>query len=635
MSAIFGIINKDGSAVDVSAVKTIQNALSHRAADGVGAYLHENAAFGHCRLYVQPRQQSEDQPYSIDGLVITADARIDNCYELSGLLGLNRNRVLELSDDRLILQAYRKWGESCVAYLEGEYAFAIWDRSMRRLFAATDHIGFRPFFYYDAPDVFIFCSEIKGVVAAKKPPDYFEEESLIEYFCRKGTPDKTYNKEVFALCGGNTLTLADGKIAVSRYWELESTGKYRFTADRDWYDCACELLCAAVEKRLSPDAPTGITLSGGLDSTGIACILSELLMKKNKPLYAFSSALPVDYRGIEKDERQYIEIVGKHCPNIIQTFVEAPGTGPLSNLEEAFKLEETFPNSFFYMDRALAEAAREKHINNLFSGFGGDYWFSNKGNSVIYLLIKQRCYKTAFRLLRQLVKNENGFFPDEIRKHYLSHTRAYKGLRSVVKMNETDWREKTFLQDDILKKYAARLRETESAQTVSAKMKQTIETGRISRILYMLYNRNGFYKMSSSIPLFDKNLMEFLYDLPERLLVENGMPRNLLRSSVKHLIPRQIYDRIDKLPYAPGFPVRVLSQRCLFEKISAGSASAAHRQFIKSGEIMEHFDEVRPFKGFGRSDKIVDIRIAHAGITSVLLDHLSANGYIIENSFSH
>lgn len=280
MSAIFGYINKGGKPVEESDLTSIKEALRLRSVDGEGVYAQANVAFGHCRLSIYSQQKSENQPFTCNGLTITADARLDNREELSKRLVIDRQCLSEFSDDRLILMAYRKWGPGCVNHLEGEFAFAIWDQQNQQLFASTDAIGFRPFFYYDSPEKFIFCSEIKGVDASKPLPNYFEEESLIEYFYHEGTPNKTYNKEIFALCGGNTLTLKDGRLAINHYWTLESTGRYNFKKDEEWYDCTRELLYGAINKRLNPDVPTGITLSGGLDSTSIACILSELLKKK-------------------------------------------------------------------------------------------------------------------------------------------------------------------------------------------------------------------------------------------------------------------------------------------------------------------------------------------------------------------
>lgn len=633
MSAVFGIINKDGKPIEELDITAIKEAISHRATDGGGVYTQANRIFGHCRLYVNPQQKFENQPYTSNDFTITADARLDNREELSKQLDLDRQYLSEISDDRLILLAYRKWGNLCVNYMEGEYAFAIWDQQNQQLFAATDHIGFRPFFYYDSPDVFIFCSEIKGVVAAKHTPNYFEEESLIDYFYRKGTPNKTYNKEIFALCGGNTLLLKDGKIDINKYWTLNSTGKYNFKKEEDWYDCSREILYRTVEKRINPELPTGVTLSGGLDSTSITCIVSELLMKKNKPLYAFSSVLPIDYKGIEKDERPYIEIVGKHCPNIIQTYVEAPNVGPLTDIEDAFDIEETFPNCFFYMDKAILQAASEKHIRSLFNGFGGDYWISNKGNSVIYLLIKQGKYKLAYRLIRQFSERENSSFMHNLRLRYLSHTKTYKLFRSVTRKStkEIDWQKKTFLQDNFVQKYSDRINAIDKEQNVSERGKHLIDTGRIGRMIAMLYNRNGTYSMDSFTLLFDKELMEFLYDVPESLFIENGISRNLLRCSMQHVIPQSICLRNDKLPYSPGFPIRVLSDKHFYEKIAVDQEQYPWSRYINCESILNNFDAVKPFEGFGRSDKIVDMRITHAGIVYSLVRELYQRGYIINN----
>jgi asparagine synthase (glutamine-hydrolysing) len=461
---------------------------------------------------------------------------------------------------------------------------------------------------------------MKGVVAAKPLPNYFNEESLIDYFYRKGAPDITYNKEVFALCGGNTLTLQDEKMTISKYWILASTGKYNFKRDEDWYDCTRELLYRAIEKRLNPCLATGITLSGGLDSTSIACILSELLLKKNKPLYAFSSVLPIDHMGIEKDERHYIEIVGKHCHNIIQTYEEARGVGPLSNLDVALDIDETFPNTFFYMDKALLEAATKKNIGILYNGFGGDYWLSNKGDTVVYDLINSGSYADAFRLIKQFHEKGRTTILHELRIRYLSHTAAYKGIKSIIKTGETNWQNKTFLHKHFIDDYFIELGKKDDTR-ISKWMKQRLETGRIGRTNALLYNRNSWYAMDSSIPLFDKELMEFLTDVPERLFVENGTPRNLIRRAMRNVIPPEISQRTDKQPYSPGFPTRLISQKELLLRIlNKPGKQATFEKYINTNEILDHFNEIAPFKGFGNASEIIDLRVAQAVIVCYQLD---------------
>jgi asparagine synthase (glutamine-hydrolysing) len=562
MSAIWGIINKKGKPIDQQLVDSIFTSIAHRATDGKGLWIEQNVALGHCLLKVHPQQDFENQPEQLSDLIITADARLDNRSELAVKFGLDRAQLSETPDSTLLLMAYRHWGNECVQHMEGEYAFTIWNKQTQQLFAATDNIGFRPFFYYDSPDQFIFCSEIKGVVAAKPLPNYFEEESLIEYFYRKGSPNKTYNKEIFALCGGNTLTLKDGKIDIHKYWTLESTGKYRFKKDEEWYDCTRELVYKAIENRLNPDVPTGITLSGGLDSTSIACILSELLAKKNKPLYAFSSVLPVDYKGIEKDERHYIELVGKHCPNIIQTYVEAPGVGPITNIEEAFEIEETFPNSFFYMDKALLNAASNHHIRNLYTGFGGDFWLSWKGNRAVYELIRSGDYAKAINLIRQIQHNQKSSLTNTIRQTYLGHLEMYKKTVNLLRNRKLHKIEDNLLIANLLNK-------TKHYSTYNKQMQAYVNDGKFGRIASMLYNRNSHGQADSSLPFLDKNLICLLNEIPIQLFISNGVQRDLIRKVMNNIIPHEINQRETKMAFSPDYKARVWKDLDYMQQISA------------------------------------------------------------------
>jgi asparagine synthase (glutamine-hydrolysing) len=630
MSAIFGYINKNGKPADEQSIQKMLQAISHRATDGSATWVDQNAAMGNCLLIVHPQQNFEQQPLRMGNLVITSDARLDNRSELASFFSLDKPELQITPDSKLLLLAYQKWGNKCVDHLEGEYAFAIWDIQNQELFVATDHIGFRPFFYYDSPDLFIFCSEIKGVVAVKPLPNYFEEESLIEYFYRKGSPNKTYNKEVFALCGGNTLVLKDGKIDIRKYWKLESTGKYHFKKDQEWYDCTRDLIYKAVEKRLNPDVPVGLNLSGGLDSTSIACILSELLMKKNKPLYAFSSVLPVDYKGFEKDERRYVEIVGKHCPNIIQTYVEAPEVGPFSDLRRAFDIEECFPYPLFYMNDALLQEANQKNIRIHFSGFGGDYWVSWKGSSVIYELIRESSYRKAFFLMCQFCKTDKQPLYKVFANKYIAHANIYKRLRAIAgKQNgRIAWQESTALQDSLREKYTSSIWENNST-CHKEKNQQLVNDGNIGRKMNRFYNRDATHEMESAVPLFDKDVYEYLCDLPIHLFIKGGNTRSLIKNAMKDFVPPEINTRIDKLPFSPDYIMRVIKEKdAIVHIINTSEHNFIFNQYMKKEVITNYLRDVELLAGILPSSEIINNRTPQAVIVYYALKYIKENNYV-------
>lgn len=630
MSAIFGIINKNGRPVEQVITNKMQQAIAHRATDGKGLWHHANAALGFCKLVVYPQQKNEQLPLEAGDLILTADARIDNRDELYTKLNLDKQQWQNEADSYLILKAYQHWGEKCVEHLEGEFVFAVWDRAARQLFMAADQIGFRPVFYYDSPDTFIFCSEIKGVVAAKTTPNYFNEEHLIEYHFRQSDPAQTYNKEVFALCGGNTLKLLNGQIQKSKYWTLEDRGRYNFTSDEDWIACLRDLMYKAVEKRLNPDVPIGVTLSGGLDSSSLACILSDLLAKKNKPLYAFSSVLPLNHGGIEQDERQYIEIVNKHCPNIIQTFVEAPGVGPFDNVAEAFDKDESIPNAFFYMDQALLLAAQGKNIRSLFTGFGGDFWVSWKGNSVVYLLMQQGEYKKAFASLKSLAKTNDANLLSLAKSNWLFYTRAWQQLRKLKPKPKVDWQLQTVLRPELVNKYKQGFDFSQEADQRMA-MRNLLKSGNIARLLGTFANRNGNYGMGTCDIMFDRNIMEFLIEAPVNVFNFKGYKRGLIRHAMEGVLPPEIQWRKDKLPYNPDFSRRSINGRDKLYKIIAAKHSDGMFDKYFSKEIIDkYFDAIKPFAGFSSPTNIIGIRVTQAGITCEVLNYLHQKGFFFD-----
>jgi asparagine synthase (glutamine-hydrolysing) len=629
MSAIFGIINKKEQIIEPVTIAKIMQAIAHRAVDGKGIWQEENIAFGHCKLLVTPEQQYEQLPAAKDDLVITANTRIDNRDELIRLLNIDKQLSPTLPDDQLIVAAYQKWEQQCLNYIEGEFAFAIWSKRSQQLFIASDHIGYRPVFYYDSPDLFIFCSEIKGILAVKPGPNYFNDESLIEYYFRRSDLTQTYNKEVQRLCGGNKLTWQTGSVKIERYWNPQPTGKYHFKKDEEWTACLRELLFKTVENRLRTDLPVGITLSGGLDSSSIACILAPLLAKKNKPLYAFSSVLPPDYNGPEQDERKYIEIMNRHCPNIIQTYVEAEGKGPFEDVQQAFEITETFPNPFFYMDRTIMEAAKEKKIRTLFSGYGGDYWVSWKGGTVIYDHIQRGKLKRAWQLLRDFRKTEQKSWIQLVRSEYLSHTELYKKLYTLLKgKSAEDQFNHTILQPGFFSDYNTKA-VAETTKNITHFIQYCIKTGRIGYPLGLMNNENEHYSLQSAFPLLDRTISEFVMDLPTNIFVKGGYRRSLVRSSMGGILPPEIQWRKDKQAYSPDYNRRILQSRYLVDDIiRSNTDDSAFGRYICKKNLITYLSNYNTQTALGIAAKIDSIRIAQTGIAGSILSNLEKEGYM-------
>lgn len=621
MSVIFGVISKRG-VLSYEQVNTISNTIDKSHHKDAIIWQDHNVALGSCALFTSDIQHIEQQLLENEFYVICLSGQLHNRSSLLQLLSKDAPLNDQATDVKIIAETYKRWGDKCVDHIEGEFVFAIWNKRNRILTIFSDHLGYRPIFYYDDADSFIFCSEIKGVEAAMPGTKRFREESLLEYHFRNSDPTYTYNMDIYALCGGNVLTVKDGQTKIQKYWSLQARGKYRFTKDSEWADCLRDLLFRAVEKRLCTDMPTGVTLSGGLDSTTITCILAELLKKKNLPLYSFSSVLPDGHKGIELDEKHYIELITKRFSNIIPTFTSAANDNPFDDLIDAFRTEEGFPNVFFYMDRAIVKLAEEKGISTLFSGMGGDYWVSWPGGTVVYELMNKFRLGEGFSLLRSFSKTEKDSILKSFVKKYISHTRLYAQFQDKKNKGVINWQRETALKNGLVEKYSHRTEFDYQASHLLL-MSKLVNKGRISRINSLIVNRNARYGMASANPMFDKDVYEFLADVPLAQFVKDGKKRSLIRLATKGIIPEAIRARNDKLPYAPGYHTRILESANFMQEITTTPQyQFVFDQYFNKKTITDNFYNITPVAGFTKSNNIVALRIAQAMICIAIIKEL-------------
>ncbi len=373
MSGVFGILNLGncaGKPVSQSSCEQMQATLKHRGQDGFGLWHENDVGLGHLAMHITPESIYEKLPCtSLNGrLVITADARIDNREELFSRLSIPHAQRRQMSCSELILNSFQKWGERCPAFLLGEFVFAIWDKQEKRLFCARDHLGVRPFFYHHTPNLFVFASEIKAIRALDRVPSGFNEAALAMKIFPMNKPDskRILFKGILRLKAAHGLVLQapENRCSTRAFWDPRDINPLNYTKDSHYAEALRELVVQSVNSRLRtlPHIEVAVSLSGGLDSSAIACIAARHLREKGKRLLAVSSVLPENHVGIESDERHYIRKVLEQEPNIDICHITGQETGPVDWTEIDAGIREIGApvSAFHHMDRALCKAARDR-----------------------------------------------------------------------------------------------------------------------------------------------------------------------------------------------------------------------------------------------------------------------------------
>ena len=249
MSGIAGLYRFDGNPVAADTVDAMTGAIDHQGPDGAWTWWAGRVGLGHQRFETTPEATHAGSPPERDGLVLTFDGRIDNREELLSTLDAE-GPPGSVPDADLVLAAYEQWGEDCPERLVGAFAFAIWDPDEERLFAARDHIGLRPFYYYCGENRFLFGSEIKALWAGGVPrrPD---EIRLLNHLTRQyQSHERTYFEEVKRLPPAHVLVADDDGIETTEYWALDPDRTIDLETDEAYAERFRELFFEAVECRL-------------------------------------------------------------------------------------------------------------------------------------------------------------------------------------------------------------------------------------------------------------------------------------------------------------------------------------------------------------------------------------------------
>jgi asparagine synthase (glutamine-hydrolysing) len=289
MCGIFGVVARNASIPDGVLERGTQS-LAHRGPDDSGTILLSHSVpepveigLGNRRLAILDLSALAHQPMhdSETGNWIVYNGEIYNFRDVRHELEQAGTNFISNSDTEVLLKAYARWGEACLAKFRGMFAFALWDASRHRLFIARDPMGIKPLYYAQSGSYFIFASEVRTILGTGLVPSRVDPAGVTNYLTFGSAYDPlTLVEGVHALPPGHTLTWEGGVLRQSSYWDLvddlaERTTSDSFSAEneKDVAGHLQPLLEEAVRLQLVSDVPVGIFLSGGIDSSALVSIL--------------------------------------------------------------------------------------------------------------------------------------------------------------------------------------------------------------------------------------------------------------------------------------------------------------------------------------------------------------------------
>ncbi len=537
--------------------------MAHRGPDDEGIFTQGRIGLGMRRLSIVDLATGHQPLGNEDGSVwVVFNGEIYNHRSQREPLIAKGHHYRTQSDTETIVHLYEEYGKDCVQHLRGMFAFAIWDSKRNSLFIARDRLGIKPLYYRLSRDNFIFGSEIKVLMAYPGMRPEVNRDALPEYLAFGYlSAEETFYRGVRKLMPGHWLEIsAQGELRIEQYWDLEIPSD-EHTHDESYYvQSYRELLEGAVNSHLMSDVPLGVFLSGGLDSSAVAALMTKI---RREPVETFS----VGYSEHAYSELPYARTVAEHLK---------------SKHHEVFLSREDFfgvlPKLIWHEDEPIvwpssvalflvAELARER-VKVVLTGEGSDETLG--GYTRYAFTMKNMVFDRAYR----------GVVPSAVRRwlrdsiatsSWINATARRKLSHTFLGLDGASWI--SFYLDNFFSAYGQK----DQREILSGEFTAQIEAGSayrnvlqywerssgplLQRLLYTdiktylveLLMKQDNMSMAASIesrvPFLDHVLVEWAMSVPASIQIHGTAGKRILKKAVEDLLPRSIIYR-PKL----GFP---------------------------------------------------------------------------------
>jgi asparagine synthase (glutamine-hydrolysing) len=524
--------------------------ITHRGPDEQGTAVEGRAALGMRRLSIIDLKTGQQPIYTEDeNSLIVFNGEIYNYLELKKELESLGHRFKTNSDTETILRAYEQFGaEKCLEKLRGMFAFAIWNKREETLFVARDRVGKKPLFYsLTEKGNFVFGSELKVLLAhgeIKKEIDY---SALDAYLTFGYVPEEfCIFKNVQKLAPGHFLIYKNGEIRTEKYWDFSYGKIENLKTEGEYAENLRELIKESVKIRLVSEVPLGAFLSGGVDSSTIVGLMSEI---SESPVKTFS----IGFNEDSFDELKYARIAAKHFGTEHHEFVVTPDLMEIVD-KLVWHFDEPFADPSALPTFIVSKLARD-YVTVVLSGDGGDELFAGYTR---YATDKKRSglAKLPIALRRNLLRPLSETLPHGARgKNYFYNVsldavdRYIDSISHFGKLGKKELYSKIFLENqngDLGK-----------GEKVFRQIANTVSTGNpTDNLLYLdsktylpsdILTKVDRMSMAASlearVPLLDHKLIEFVTQIPTVLKLKGLETKYIFRKAVNKIVPNEILNR--------------------------------------------------------------------------------------------
>ena len=552
MCGITGFIYRDRHrAAVLDDLRKMCNTLVHRGPDDEGFFIERNVGLGMRRLSVIDLVTGHQPISNEDGRIwIVFNGEIYNYPELRKNLEDKGHRFATNTDTETIVHSYEEYGDDCVKTFNGMFACAIWDGHQQRLVLFRDRLGIKPLYFFWNERCLIFGSELKAILAHQEVPREIDLEALDKFLTFEYIPaPASIFRKIKKLHPGHSLVMQNDKVIIQPYWGLPYS---RVSAsEEELAQTLYDLLKDAVRMRLISDVPLGAFLSGGIDSSTIVCLMSEIM---DQPVKTFS----IGFDDPSYNELQYARTVADHFNTDHHERTVQPD---IVNLVEDLVgyLDEPFADVSIFPTYILSQLARQT-VTVVLSGDGGDELFAGYEWYVADKI--ERHYQRLPAILRKRwIAPLMGRIPASAHKKGTRNKlkRFIEGSMLPAPLRHFRWsifltkeQKRRLYSDnflsavgnqDVYAPFIAHLQTFEDADVLWQQQFADINTYLVDDILVKVDRMSMANSLEARTPYLDHRVVEFAAGLPSHLKLKGLQTKYLLKQCMAQKVPGEILRR--------------------------------------------------------------------------------------------